>query len=106
MHFLGREIGRGIFFRGDFGFAGSLWNPSGSGVFVSARDSIGSSEVVMIGGVAEGTQSDTGIGFLLGGGFAFPLKSTNILFNLNYAQRRLKGENHGTISVSLGAFFD
>jgi len=93
MHFFGKEIGRGPFLRGDLGFAGLIWRTSGA----RSDEEIGFRW-------EEGTESSTGIGFLLGAGYAIPVKGTNVLLNLNYATRFIAGERHGTLSVGVGGF--
>jgi len=100
MHFLSKEIGQGFFFRADLGYAGAVWNTSGSGPLMV----IGSEGETTL---TEGTESGGGVGFLVGGGYAIPIKGGYTgLLNLSYANRFIKGERHQTFTLNLGGFFD
>ena len=51
-------------------------------------------------------KSDAGVGILLGGGYAKPITDgTRLLFNVNYAIRRVESENTRTLGISLGGLF-
>ena len=87
MHFLTKEVGRGLFLRGDVG-------PARLGVSVEG------------GGLAVTTSSDWGFGALIGAGYAIPVsRGTRILFNANYAFRRIEGEAFGAFAITLGGLF-
>lgn len=80
MHFVTGEIGDGLFFRGDLGLATIGVEASG-----------------------QSRTSDQGFGYLLGGGYAFPVSNeTRLLLNLNYANRHVEGYDYGALSVNLG----
>ena len=81
-------IGRGIFYRADIGSAvarGEDYTPR-----------LGSDEVT----------SDTGFGFLLGGGYAHPItEGTRVTVNVNYAVRKIEGYSWNTLGISIGGIF-
>ena len=53
----------------------------------------------------EGT-TDSGLGILVGVGYAHPITSgTRIVLNLNYATRRIEGDTYNTVGISLGGLF-
>ena len=79
-----KEIGKGLFCRGDFGIA-------------SANVSIDDED--------QGS-SDSGLGLLVGIGYAHPITpGTRLALNLNYASRSIEGDNWGTVGISLGGLF-
>ncbi len=79
-----KEIGKGLFCRGDFGIASA-------NILIDDED--------------QGT-SDGGIGILVGVGYAHPITSgTRIALNLNYASRSIEGDTWSTIGISLGGLF-
>ena len=79
-----KEIGKGLFCRGDFGIA-------------SANVSIDDED--------QGS-SDFGLGLLVGIGYAHPITAgTRLALNLNYASRSIEGDNWGTVGISLGGLF-
>jgi len=83
MHFT-RRIGQGPFLRADGGLAWYVLDTSW--------------------GLDD--TSDRGYGFLVGGGFAFPVADgTRILLNANYAVRHVEGENTKTLGISVGGLF-
>ena len=86
MHYLfGQEIGRGLFIRFDAGLAKS---------------------VVQLSGTSGPTFSDSGFGFVAGGGIGLPIsKGTRLLFNANYTNRTIAGESIKAINLSLGGLF-
>lgn len=87
MHFLTKEVGRGLFLRGDVG-------PARLGVSVEG------------GGLAVTTSSEWGFGALIGAGYAIPvLSGTRILLNANYAFRRIEGEAFGAFAITVGGLF-
>ena len=85
MHFPGHTIGQGLFVRVDAGIA-----------VMNIQDSDGSNE-----------SSDRGTGFLLGGGYGLPIANggTRLLFNGNYAWKKVEGETYSKISLNLGFLF-
>ncbi|MEE3234881.1 MAG: hypothetical protein VX294_11995 [Candidatus Latescibacterota bacterium] len=81
-------IGRGIFYRADIG-------PAVSGI-----------EGYVPGFFSEEVTSDTGFGFLLGGGYAHPItEGTRITANVNYAIRKIEGDSWNTLGISIGGIF-
>lgn len=84
MHFFNRNIGDGFFARGDIGLAKAI-----------VQDSEGNS-----------SGSDTGFGFLLGGGYSYPVTpDTRLAFNLNYSYRKIEGDVVSKIGISVGGLF-
>lgn len=87
MKFFGPNIGSEWFLRGDVGIAKYLVEAKGSGV--SLRGS-----------------SRSGIGFLVGGGYAWAIGTeTRMLLNLNFAQRNAESLKFSTSSLTLGFLF-
>jgi hypothetical protein len=83
MQFMQGKIGQGPFIRGDIGI-GQLEVDDGKTI----------------------AESDYGSGFLVGGGFAVPITNgTRILFNGNYAVRRVGGQTYETFALSVGGLF-
>ena len=81
-------IGRGIFYRADIGSADIRGERYIPGV---GRDKV---------------TSDTGFGFLLGGGYAHPVtEGTRITANVNYAVRKIEGDSYNTLGISIGGIF-
>ena len=57
-------------------------------------------------GDTEDETSDSGIGMLVGIGYAYPILSgTRIAFNLNYAMRTIEEEAYSTVGFSVGGLF-
>jgi len=84
MHFLQNRIGKGIFIRGDIGFAKILLDSS----------------------FEIDAESDWGFGFLIGGGFGFVVSpETRILITASYANRKVENENWSCLQISLGGLF-
>ena len=78
MHFVTHEIGRGPFVRTDVGRAGQIVE------------------------VGELSSEDSGVGFLLGGGYGIPVTSgTQVLLNANFALRHIKGEQTKSVGITL-----
>lgn len=87
MKFLTNKIGEGWFLRGDIGLAQS-------------------STKVEVGSLSDTETSDTGFGFLLGGGYGLPVSAgTRLLFNFNYSIRRIENESFRVLQISLGGLF-
>lgn len=84
MHFLTNRIGQGLFVRGDIG-------PTRFALDVEGEDT---------------ETTDWGLGGLLGAGYGIPVsEGTRILLNVNYAFRRVEGENVNTLGITLGGLF-
>ena len=82
-----RQVGQGMFGRLDIGIA-------------AANISFD------IEGDTEDETSDSGIGMLVGIGYAYPILSgTRIAFNLNYAMRTIEEEAYSTVGFSVGGLF-
>jgi hypothetical protein len=82
-----RQVGQGLFGRLDIGLAAA--NVSYD-----------------IEGDTEDETSDSGIGMLVGIGYAYPILSgTRIAFNLNYAMRTIEEEAYSTVGFSVGGLF-
>jgi hypothetical protein len=84
MTFLTDRIGRGPFLRGD----------------------IGPSRIIIDSPGGKSTNSDWGLGLLGGIGFGQPLtQGSRLLVQINYALRRVEGENYKALSFSLGGMW-
>jgi hypothetical protein len=84
MKFFGREIGEGFFIRGDIGVAKLVLSVDGNGY-------------------DENEVSESGTGFLLGGGYGFPLsEGARLLVGANVAYRSIEDEAVSTTSASIG----
>ena len=87
MHFLAKEIGQGPFLRVDMGLARH----------------VAEAEVL---GEEDERATDWGTGILLGGGYGIPVTSgTRLLFNANFALRRVEGEQTSSLVLSLNGLF-
>lgn len=82
-YFIGGRVGSGTFFRGDLGSA-----------YILVEDSDGNS-----------TKSKTGIGLLLGGGYAFDLGKTQILLGASGIVRSVEDEKYSTFNITVGGLF-
>ena len=83
-------IGRGIFYRADIGSA-VIRGESYSYIPGVRRDEV---------------TSDTGFGFLFGGGYAHLMtEGTRITANVNYAVRKIEGDSYNTLGISIGGIF-
>jgi hypothetical protein len=83
MHYMGKSFGSGPFLRGDVGLAKLA--VSGSGL-----ESVG---------------SESGFGFLGGGGWSFDFGGTRLLLNINYAYRGVESETYNVLGFSVGGLF-
>ena len=82
-----RQVGQGLFGRLDIGIAAANISYD-------------------IEGDTEDETSDSGIGMLVGVGYAYPILSgTRIALNLNYAMRTIEEEAYSTVSFSVGGLF-
>ncbi len=90
-----------------FGFSAMhfLQNRVGDGVFL--RGEIGPSRLVINGSVfSTNIESEWGLGVLIGGGFGIPVSSeTRILLHLNYAVRRIEGEQYNNLGIAVSGLF-
>ncbi|NOX91805.1 MAG: hypothetical protein GXP18_04955 [Gammaproteobacteria bacterium] len=83
MKFFGREIGDGFFIRGDAGLAQ-----------IVVKDSLST------------TISDTGFGYLLGAGYAFPVSSeTRILISVNFSDKQVEGNSWKSTTFTVGGLW-
>ena len=83
IHYFGKEIGDGLFVRGDFGF---------------------SRGVLIVDGDEE--DSDTGTGFLLGTGFAVPVSDrTRVFLGINISERKIDGDTFKTTQFTIGGLW-
>jgi hypothetical protein len=84
MHFFDRNIGDGLFVRGDIGIAKMV---------ITNSDDYSSG-------------SDAGFGFLIGGGYSHPVTSgTRIVLNANYSYRKIEGDAVSKVAFSIGGLF-
>jgi len=86
MHFLTDRIGKGFFLRADAGPAQ---------IRVKSSSGLGSVD-----------HSESGFGFLVGGGYGVPVSpGTRLLLNANYASRSIEGETYSTFNLSVSGLF-
>ena len=91
MHFLSPKIGQGFFVRADAGLALHYAKVKLDLLGVDEED--------------EAT-SDWGSGFLVGGGYGFPITSgTRLLLNANVSQRYIEGESATNVGITLNGLF-
>ena len=83
IHYLGERFGSGFFVRADAGLAKII-----------VQDSNGDS-----------TSSDSGFGFLAGGGWSIDFGGTRMLLNVNYALRNVESEKYSILGFSIGGLF-
>ena len=83
-----RQVGQGLFGRLDIGLAAANISYD-------------------IEGDTEDETSDSGIGMLVGIGYAYPIpvRDARIAFNLNYAMRTIEEEAYSTVGFSVGGLF-
>ena len=82
-----RQVGQGLFGRLDIGIAAANISYD-------------------IEGDTEDETSDSGIGMLVGVGYAYPILSgTRITLNFNYAMRNIEEEAYSTVGFSVGGLF-
>lgn len=87
MTFFGPNIGSEWFLRGDIGVAKYQLEVTGLGATVEES-------------------SKSGLGVLVGGGYAWAIGTeTRLLLNLNYANRNVKSEKVSTTALTLGVLF-
>ena len=91
MRFLSPKIGEGFFVRADLGLAAQRIEADVKTVGIE----IGLEET-----------SEVGVGFLIGGGYGFPVTSgTRLLVNLNVAVRQIEGEQTESVGLTLNGLF-
>ena len=96
MHFLKHEIGRGFFVRADAGLAVHQFE-----IKFNTNDN----DLMDIFEDAEWT-SETGTGFLVGGGYGIPITSgTRMLINAYISQRYVEGESMSIVGLTLNGLF-
>ena len=83
IHYPGSSFGSGFFIRADAGLAKLV-----------IQDSEGNS-----------TSSESGFGFLAGGGWSFDFGGTRMLLNVNYAIRNVEQEKYSVLGFSMGGLF-
>ena len=84
MHFVNARIGDGLFIRADLGPSRLTFDGDGVSSF----------------------ESDWGFGGLIGGGYGFPVsRETRILIHVNFAVRRVEGENFNNLGIMLSGLF-
>jgi len=92
MHFMGKEIGDGLFFRADIGRAQGNW--------------VRIYEEPLNGVYMDSTVTSSGIGYLLGIGYGVPLsQGTRILLSLNVTNKRLDGETFKSTRTMIGFYW-
>jgi hypothetical protein len=83
IHYPGKHFGSDLFLRADLGLAK-----------LNVQDSGGTNE-----------SSESGFGFLIGGGYSMDLGGTRLLFNANWALRQVESESYKTFGLSIGGLF-
>jgi hypothetical protein len=87
MTFFGPNIGSEWFLRGDIGIAKYLLDVTGVGSRITVS-------------------TKSGVGALVGGGYAWPIGTeTRMLLNLNYGYRKVEGDATKTSALTLGFLF-
>lgn len=82
-HYFGNEIGDGFFVRGDVGFSRAVLSIDGFG-----------------------DSSESGTGFLLGGGFALPVSGqSRIIFAINISDRKIDGDSFKSTQLTVGGLW-
>ncbi len=83
MKFFGQEIGDGLFIRGDVGLAEIVVKDNFSTI-----------------------ASDSGFGYLLGAGYAFPVSSeSRILVSMNFSDKQINGNNWKSTTFTVGGLW-
>ena len=84
MHFPGKEIGEGVFLRGDFGFSKAVIDTNYIG----------------------DASSETGTGMLIGIGYGIPVSSeSRILLSINYTSKEIESDNTSAIMFNIGGLW-
>ena len=83
MKFFGTEIGNGFFIRGDAGLA----------------------KIVITGG-STSISSDSGFGYLLGGGYAIPVSDeSRVLLSINFSDKEIEGDSWKSVTFNVGGLW-
>ena len=87
MKFFGKEIGDGLFLRGDLGLAkASISTDTAYGTLTST--------------------SDTGLGFLLGVGYGIPVsEESRVLLSINFSNKDIEGDNWAVVTFNVGGLW-
>ncbi len=87
MKFFGKEIGDGLFLRGDLGLAkASISTDVGGGTLTAT--------------------SDTGLGFLLGVGYGIPVsEESRVLLSINFSNKDIEGDNWSAVTFNVGGLW-
>ena len=83
IHYPGAQFGSGFFLRADAGLA----------------------KIVVQDSDCNSTGSNSGFGFLAGGGWSVDFGGTRMLLNVNYAIRNVESEKYGVLAFSIGGLF-
>lgn len=87
MKFFGKEIGDGLFLRGDLGIAKA--STTADTVFGSYED-----------------VSDTGLGYLVGVGYGIPVsEESRVLISMNISNKDIDGENWSAVTFNIGGLW-
>ena len=87
MKFFGKEIGDGLFLRGDLGFAKAS---------ITADTFIGNYD----------GETDTGMGILLGVGYGIPVsEDSRVLLSLNVSNKDIEGDNWSAVTFNIGGLW-
>jgi hypothetical protein len=87
MKFFGKEIGDGLFLRGDLGVAKATEHAD------------------TVFGSYEGA-SDTGLGYLLGVGYGIPVsEESRVLLSMNISNKDIDGENWSAVTFNIGGLW-
>jgi len=87
MRFFGKEIGDGLFLRGDLGIAKATLETDT--IFGSFDD-----------------ESDTGLGFLLGIGYGIPVsEESRVLLSLNVSNKDIDGDSWSAVTFNIGGLW-
>ena len=87
MKFFGKEIGDGLFLRGDLGIAkANLTVNTFFGEYTA--------------------ETDTGVGYLLGVGYGIPVsEESRVLLSLNVSNKDIDGENWSAVTFNIGGLW-
>ena len=87
MKFFGKEIGDGLFLRGDLGFAkAEITTDTAYGTLTAT--------------------SDTGMGFLLGVGYGIPVsEESRVLLSINFSNKDIEGDNWSAVTFNVGGLW-
>ena len=87
MKFFGKEIGDGLFLRGDLGFAKAS---------ISTDTAYGNLTAT----------SDTGLGLLFGVGYGIPVsEESRVLLSINFSNKDIEGDNWSAVTFNVGGLW-